>query len=303
MRTKKHHNKSGNASVYKNGVYPSNDLEKIKEKRSYKIPGPFQDPGYFLFLFALFWICASFNPLLADEIVLMSGKKIQNVRLFFAGKNVFVVDRTGEIKRISMDEVDSTEIKEVPDWNQPTQEIQSKISQYESRLREVEEKEERRTSALRRSALVPGWGQVFSEKPLRGYSVMAGSAILMGNYLLARNTHASLQSEFDDRMIPALLATTGVPGFGVSYLRFVDLQGRMEQKEKIGNRALGLLGILWVFGLYDTYSLYNKNEPVFLSGPSDVYYRLSFGADSSPAPGGGFATKEERFYFSTGVRF
>jgi TolB-like protein len=114
-----------------------------------------------------------------------------------------------------------------------------------------------RTDALFRSAVVPGWGQLYNREPVKGVAFLVAAAGALGTagafYIAANSAHSSYQQNTPD-----------VVG---------DLQ-TANDRIAVANACLIGLGVVWVINLADAYlsgeDATSVEIPESFSGDSDA---------------------------------
>lgn len=129
-----------------------------------------------------------------------------------------------------------------------------------------------RMGAIARSAIFPGWGQIYEGHNASGLSFMAAGGLAMANTLLTYQHFMQAQQSYN--------GTIGLPAAGgadntflINQYIFQQRKTQLLQAEANYHRSLYLLGGIWLFNLTDiVFFPEHSYARVILSVPESISY-------------------------------
>ncbi len=138
-------------------------------------------------------------------------------------------------------------------------------------------KEKRKYDIVKRSAVFPGWGQVYSESAysiqrgrFRGYSIMTLSALLFGTYIFYAGQAESQKKHFNQFASNGILfsAAAGDSLYSVESAYNLYIINQLTEKEQTfsragnsANAALGLIAFVYALQLADAFRIQKQELP------------------------------------------
>ncbi len=110
-------------------------------------------------------------------------------------------------------------------------------------------------SALLRSALLPGWGQIYNGSDRKGYAIMGG-AVFFGLYaFMNKNQYNTAQNDYNSASMMGFLGSPGSSSFTAmalfSKIRADGAKSRMDGAAQNFNIASLILAGLYVYNIFD----------------------------------------------------
>jgi len=132
---------------------------------------------------------------------------------------------------------------------------------------------EERRGAIARSAIFPGWGQIYEGHNASGLSFMAAGGLAMANTLLTYQNFIQAQQSYNGTIgLPAAGGTDNT--FLINQYLFQQRKTQLLQAEASYHRSLYLLGGVWLFNLTDiVFFPEHSYARVTLSVPESISYR------------------------------
>ncbi len=117
-------------------------------------------------------------------------------------------------------------------------------------------KKRKREGALRRSLLLPGWGQFYKDQDWKAYSVIGMSILAAGISYYSYNQYASLSNEYNDSTMQFAALFYLKHNFLISYINYKSATARREEminNSRNGKILLGTVGIIYLINVVDSY--------------------------------------------------
>ncbi len=192
----------------------------------------------------------------SDTVVLRNGERHTGVRAVVQDNYVNIVTKRGQIRVVPKREVASL-VPEPVDWEQDEAQLRARIAkliqerEQAARARQVEP-----LSALWRSAILPGWGQLRKGSEFKGFA-LAGAAAL-STVLLYNTTggHEAAVADRDvarDRTLASGLLTANLGLATVFYAQGLSAQADVERSAATAARVSIFLLAVYAYNLFDAY--------------------------------------------------
>lgn len=219
------------------------------------------------FFSLLFFILLTIvSPLLADTVVLKNGQEFTNVRTFLQSGHVSIIHRDGKINTLPVAMLGRIKRRPV-DW-----EVGISEQEYEKRMEKelkaaldqaIQEREEReqsfRTGAMFRSALLPGWGQMYKSEYSKGglfgllfWGGVAATATADGKFRESRQKDRYYRKLHYISSTGYLLPDSGLPDYRVYTQLLVDQS--TKKTRKLGQDAVymaAFTGLIYILNVLD----------------------------------------------------
>ena len=216
----------------------------------------------------------------ADEVTLKNGQSFTNVLAIIQYNHVNIVTEDGKLLTFPKREVRSIANRQVAwekkiDRKKLDERIKRRIERIVKEYKQkesvrIEREKQIRKSALWRSAILPGWGQLYKQEEIKALSIFGGFMSLGGTFVSAWNSYRRAESRYNSADLPALL------GFAdrnlvlpLNLWAWLEKESAREESRKYGRLASGagfLTACLYAYNVIDAYFLgsaraHFANEP------------------------------------------
>ncbi|MCZ6634141.1 MAG: DUF5683 domain-containing protein [bacterium] len=135
--------------------------------------------------------------------------------------------------------------------DRPYEETLKFLSVLKRKQKQLELNATSKWQALVRSALVPGWGQIYRGHKTRGYVVLGVAAALTVNWLTARQAYQSALQDYQRTSLDDLQLSVR-QGTSSDLSPFAERFERTQSRADRANLALSMLVGIWLAGVTDS---------------------------------------------------
>lgn len=152
---------------------------------------------------ALFLAFAVPAVLAADTVILKDGTSLENVRTFLGGSSLFVVSRDGSVRAVLKSEVRSYLRQEVTWKTEAPPPKEAVMPPLDSAMKS-------QWSLVWRSAVLPGWGQLYAGRKSAGIAAIAVTGLSAAYALNRYQTMKVRRAEYQDNVTTFLVLGAAV---------------------------------------------------------------------------------------------
>ena len=257
------------------------------------------------FLFPFLFVCLVARSARADVVVLRSGVRYSNVKAVPMANSHRVQFPNGRVQTINNFEIQSVRPGPVT-WSAPVHagdhrsEVVTTRPVVPPRVVPPAQVSEQKPapapaardelSPVRKSALLPGWGQYAQKRPGASVLFALGTLLTFQNYWTIRQKHAAAERDYNDPIPVGLVAAQTLTGslgvlqaFTINIAYLSNKERVVFERQNQGNLMFGALVSIWLWNVFDViYHSPHWHEQGRLPGAGSEApdFRLTIGADA-----------------------